>query len=266
MIDKTYELPTADIKYEEEKKALDEKLIETLDELLQSAGIDPANMQPVTLEVQQQAPETNAALTFHLYLKVGGTTVQLKSPVIVTFTLPGNYVHKAGYLLKHIKDDGTTEWLTFAYDKAANTATVRIDSFSSFSIMEKPATPPVTPATPSHSGGSGGGGGSSSTAASTAGKWIQDATGWWYQYSNQSYPKDGWFQLEYMKVNEWYYFDPNGYMATGWFNWNGNWYYLNPISDGTKGKMLTGWQLIDGKWYYLNEVSDGTKGRRLTDT
>jgi glucan-binding YG repeat protein len=30
--------------------------------------------------------------------------------------------------------------------------------------------------------------------------------------------------------------------------------------------MLTGWQLIDGKWYYLNPVSDGTKGAMITNS
>ena len=30
--------------------------------------------------------------------------------------------------------------------------------------------------------------------------------------------------------------------------------------------MLTGWKQIDGKWYYLNEISDGTKGAMMTDT
>jgi len=37
-------------------------------------------------------------------------------------------------------------------------------------------------------------------------------------------------------------------------------YYLNPVSDGTKGRMVTGWNLIEGKWYYFNTVSDGTRG------
>uniref|UniRef100_UPI0006D1B9C1 hypothetical protein n=1 Tax=Clostridium sp. NkU-1 TaxID=1095009 RepID=UPI0006D1B9C1 len=31
--------------------------------------------------------------------------------------------------------------------------------------------------------------------------------------------------------------------------------FLNPVSDGTKGKMLTGWQWIDGCCYYLTEQS-----------
>ncbi|WP_252198286.1 hypothetical protein [Clostridium sp. MCC353] len=58
----------------------------------------------------------------------------------------------------------------------------------------------------------------------------------------------------------------SGYMDTGWFqDRDGRWYYLNPVSDGTKGAMKTGWfQDQDGRWYYLNPVSDGTKGAMLT--
>mgnify|MGYP003163426999 CR=1 FL=1 len=51
--------------------------------------------------------------------------------------------------------------------------------------------------------------------------------------------------------------------------------FLNPISDGTKGRMLTDWQFINGKWYYFNEnetgdipfgaASDGTKGASMTN-
>jgi len=49
-------------------------------------------------------------------------------------------------------------------------------------------------------------------------------------------------------------------MATGWINISGTRYYLNPISDGTRGEMKTGWTKIDGGWYYFNPISDGTKG------
>ena len=46
---------------------------------------------------------------------------------------------------------------------------------------------------------------------------------------------------------------------------DGNIYYLNPISDNTKGKMQTGWLWIPDangvkRCYYFNPVSDGTKG------
>ena len=65
---------------------------------------------------------------------------------------------------------------------------------------------------------------------------------------------------------DWYYLRPDGSMATGWIIDNNRKYYLNPISNGRKGKMLVGWQLIDGKWYYFNENSDGMKGALLTDS
>lgn len=76
---------------------------------------------------------------------------------------------------------------------------------------------------------------------------------------------DTWKQLTYNGNTDWYYFDTEGYMAVGWIYENNKWYYLNPVSDGTKGKMYTGWQLIDGKWYYFNETTDGTEGALITD-
>ena len=50
-------------------------------------------------------------------------------------------------------------------------------------------------------------------------------------------------------------------MQTGWLDWNGNRYYLNPNSDGWKGKMLTGWQFIDGKWYFFEPAVGSNQGR-----
>ena len=55
-------------------------------------------------------------------------------------------------------------------------------------------------------------------------------------------------------------------MVTGWLTVDGQKYYLNPNSEGTRGKMYTGWQQIDGKWYYFNEISDVTKGALATNT
>ena len=122
------------------------------------------------------------------------------------------------------------------------------------------------------SGGSssgGGGGGSSrsvigsamSPNSDSAGTWIQDSTGWWYQNKDGSYPAAGWQLLTYNGTSEWYHFDEKGYMQTGWFtDTDGNRYYLHAVSDGTRGRMYTGWNLIDGVWYYFNPTSDGTKG------
>ena len=122
------------------------------------------------------------------------------------------------------------------------------------------------------SGGSssgGGGGGSSrsvigsamSPNSDSAGTWIQDSTGWWYQNKDGSYPAACWQLLTYNGTSEWYHFDEKGYMQTGWFtDTDGNRYYLHVVSDGTRGRMYTGWNLIDGVWYYFNPTSDGTKG------
>ena len=51
-------------------------------------------------------------------------------------------------------------------------------------------------------------------------------------------------------------------MLTGWYYDKElqHWFYMNE-----SGEMLTGWQLIDGVWYYLNPISDGTKGAKLTN-
>ena len=119
------------------------------------------------------------------------------------------------------------------------------------------------------SSSSGGGGGSSrsvigsamSPNSDSAGTWIQDSTGWWYQNKDGSYPAACWQLLTYNGTSEWYHFDEKGYMQTGWFtDTDGNRYYLHAVSDGTRGRMYTGWNLIDGVWYYFNPTSDGTKG------
>ncbi len=145
------------------------------------------------------------------------------------------------------------------------------------------------------SGGSGGGGGAgafqsaprSAAAANrtqgSSGLWIWDnkVNRWWYQNSDQSYPKSAWKQIN----NDWYYFDQAGYAVNNWAyengNWyyfnqdckmqsgwvldHGNWYYLNPKHDGAFGKMMLGWQFIDGTYYYFNESHDGTLGKMFSN-
>ena len=94
--------------------------------------------------------------------------------------------------------------------------------------------------------------------------WHQNATGWWYQNADGSYPTNKW-----QKINEkWYFFNENGYcltnkwikraaawywldndgvMATGWKKINNEWYYFKQ-----DGEMVTGWVKYYDKWYYLN--------------
>lgn len=118
--------------------------------------------------------------------------------------------------------------------------------------------------------------------AVTGGSWKQEADGrWWYQFSQNTYPKNSWECIPSGGRNLWYYFDGKGYMQTGWIKDSGdNWYFLNSDGsmamntwyyDGTnwfymnnEGKMQTGWIYVDNNWFYLNPVSDGTKGAMRT--
>lgn len=138
-------------------------------------------------------------------------------------------------------------------------------SASQFSLFELE----FTESKPSSSRGGGGGGGGSRTTGTT-GKWVLDATGWWYQYTDRTYPANGWAYLTYAtNENKWYHFNANGYMQVGWFtDTDGRRYYLHPISDGTMGHMYTGWHQIDGKWYYFSETKTATNpvGSLLVNT
>lgn len=84
------------------------------------------------------------------------------------------------------------------------------------------------------------------------GEWTESSGGWQYQELGKAVFKNGWGYIE----NEWYYFDELGEMVTGWQLSSGKWYFLNTVSDGTKGKMVTGWQWIDGYCYYFAELQD----------
>ena len=124
------------------------------------------------------------------------------------------------------------------------------------------------------------------------GKWIQDSKGWWYKYSDGTYPAEcvkkidgktylfnaegymeiGWKQLggewyylysngeaavnTWLKsMNNWYFFDNSGVMRTGWVKDNNTWYYL-----GSDGIMKTGWVQVEGKWHYLYSTGEMATG------
>lgn len=69
------------------------------------------------------------------------------------------------------------------------------------------------------------------------GQWKQDASGWWYQYPDGSYPKNSWAEI----FDQWYFFNDQGYMVTGWVDWNGKQYYLSD-----SGAMLVNTTTPDG--------------------
>lgn len=81
--------------------------------------------------------------------------------------------------------------------------------------------------------------------------WVKDDTGWWYKYSDGSYPVSCWKFIN----KKWYYFDAKGYMKTGWVKYRDHWYYC-----GKDGAMLENrWVKWNGAWYYV-----GKDGMMLT--
>lgn len=114
------------------------------------------------------------------------------------------------------------------------------------------------------------------------GIWKRDEKGWWFEFTNGTYPagkksenNSGEKPFWIWTGGRWWAFDSEGYLKTGWvfdgasgkwyllnektgmqigwyYDESGHcWYYLDPVS----GAMLTGWQLINGKWYYLSKTS-----------
>ena len=94
--------------------------------------------------------------------------------------------------------------------------------------------------------------------------WQKNATGWWYQLKDGSYPANKWLKVgtewfwfdergycitnNWQKINnQWYWFDERGAMTVGWKHIAGAWYYFHD-----NGSMATGWVKYRDKWYYLN--------------
>lgn len=207
----------------------------------------------------------------NISLNGSAETGDLKYPVLVTMPVPkGIYAQKL--VIYHYAKDGTVLETISPRINGDGTISFAVTNFSDFAFVD------TTPAEDNNGGSSGGGGSSSGGGGSssggrrttvktdpleTAGTWIQDEAGWWFKKLDGTYPVSAWL----MNGGNWFRFDEKGYMMTGWFtDADGKKYYLNLVSDGTKGAMKTGWQLIDGKWYYFNQVSDGTRGVLLVNT
>lgn len=84
----------------------------------------------------------------------------------------------------------------------------------------------------------------SETSTGRSGGWKRNHVGWWYEYTNGSYPRNTWSNID----GAWYCFDGTGYMMTGWI-WSGNqWYYCDPREGSGQGAMLTSTYTPDGYW------------------
>lgn len=116
------------------------------------------------------------------------------------------------------------------------------------------------------------------------GKWVTDSYGKWYQYSDGTYEKSGFKEINgktyyfqsngYVKIGKLslddatYMFDADGVMVTGWY---GNYYFdkdgkmkTNAFVDGyylgADGQYVTSrWIHVDGKDYYMNAYGKMTK-------
>lgn len=62
------------------------------------------------------------------------------------------------------------------------------------------------------------------------GSWQKDSKGWWYRFTDGSYPAEEWLRLD----GRWYRFDQQGYAVTGFRVIDGQPYYFAEAS-GTEG-------------------------------
>lgn len=89
----------------------------------------------------------------------------------------------------------------------------------------------------------------------------------WWKWQNKNNDKNGaiekagWKKLRWGDYLDWYFFDNDRLMRAGFINWKGNRYFLNPISNGYRGRMLTGYQKINGLEYYFEEKEGPLQGR-----
>ena len=90
-----------------------------------------------------------------------------------------------------------------------------------------------------------------------SGTWKGSAGKWWYQYSDGSYLKSCWKDIDGAR----YYFDDNGYAKAGWALIDGSWYWFDPSSSA----MRTGWQSIGGTWYWFSDSGAIATGWQQVD-
>ena len=162
----------------------------------------------------------------------------------IVIPLPEEIRNRAPYFVYKVHG-GTVSAVDNTYQEEHHTLTIRADEFSTYAIAYTQETEETAGAVQAeHDSGT-----------VREGRWMQNDTGWWYAYSNGTWPSARWAYLYYNGRYDWYYFDPKGYMKDGWIEIGGKWYYLHKLYDGSRGYMYTCLRQIDGKIYFFG--SDG---------
>lgn len=89
-------------------------------------------------------------------------------------------------------------------------------------------------------------------AEAASGSWKQSGGGWWYEYTDGSYPVSCWKKIG----GAWYYFNSSGYMEANcyrdgyWLSGSGAW--NTAYSNGHWARNSKGWWYEDAGWYPAN--------------
>ncbi|MGI5959281.1 MAG: hypothetical protein ACOX60_07700 [Massiliimalia sp.] len=171
----------------------------------------------------------------------------------------------ASWYAINVDDKGTSASLKFAEESKVsyqdnsgrglnlvqvdgNKESITVSSDSEFVDVTTDANGNIV-VTPDSDGDSNSNSGSVVTPTPTDNNWRQNATGWWYQNPDGTYPANQWKYLETGKgYKAWYWFNGNGYITFGWQKVGNTWYYMN-----RSGEMQTGWVFVNNQWYYLSE-------------
>lgn len=105
------------------------------------------------------------------------------------------------------------------------------------------------------------------------GRWMKTDKGLSFIPTSKAKPVNSWLCIKESEQEEprWYYFDQYSVMKTGWLqNAAGDWFYVEPRTDTSKGGMLKGWNQITGqdgmnKWYYFEPDNTVNQGALYVD-
>lgn len=91
--------------------------------------------------------------------------------------------------------------------------------------------------------------------------WNQEGEKWFYD-NGSGYAENEWIQ----DTSGYYFVGKEGYLLSGWQFLDNNWYFLNPVHDGTFGKRLVDrWEWIDGYCYFFNLEGQMLSGMATPD-